>query len=118
MPNPKNKHKLRLLKLLIVAVLLIGFLAFTNPRELTAHFLIVPFVFLFAIFYLVSITLVELAFSAYSRKKQLFLAIVLASAPTGLLLLQSISQLSIRDVVLTLMFLSLFGFYVLRQDLI
>jgi hypothetical protein len=118
MPSSKNKNKLRLLKLLIIAVFLMGFFVLTDPSELSAHFLVVPFIFVFIIIYLVSISVVELAFASYNRRKQVFLAVMISTAPTGLLLLQSISQLSLRDSILTLLFLVLFGFYVLKQDLI
>jgi hypothetical protein len=118
MSGSKNKNKLRFLKLLVIVVLLVGFFVFTDPSQLSAHFLIVPFVSIFAIFYLLSIIFVELLLSSYKRRKQVFLAVMISSAPTGLLLLQSISQLSLRDFILTLLFLALFGFYVLKQDLI
>lgn len=95
------------------------FLLTTNPQNLSPILLIVPFVFfflsLFLAIVLVTTTMAKATRPALKRKSFLF-SIILAIYPIMLLLLQSIGQLSFRDVVTLTLLLVISGLYIARSS--
>lgn len=98
-------------------VLLFLFLGATNPDELPVIFLILPVVWLFATLVLTILALAsffKLNVSQDSTLRQVGYASLAASIPTGLLLLQSINQLTAKDTFLYLIFAVVALVYVRR----
>jgi hypothetical protein len=93
---------------IVLAFAGIGFLVLTNPQTLAPIVLIVPFIlfFLSLFFAVIFVTTVITKTDQPTIKRKSFLfSILLAGYPVMLLLLQSIGQLSLRDVItLTLLF--------------
>lgn len=99
---------LRLFKMLIWPLgslgLLIGFLLLTNPRDLPAWLLIVPFVLWF-LFLFTGLRLVGRMLQPNpAAKPGVALPAIGAAVPTLLLVFNSVSQLTLRDVLLSVFF--------------
>jgi len=104
---------------LILALYISGplFLLTTNPKNLALPLLIVPYIWLYATI-VCSLGLVHrLMFRRpLSQRTQLGFGLV-ALVPVLLAVMQSIHQLSVKDVVLVLVFVMVAGFYISRLDL-
>lgn len=96
----------------ISAVLLLGLLMATNPTSLPSWVLIVPFILLFATIWFISFS--KFRSHDMSRLRSVRLSLVLAGLPVSLLLLQSIGQLTVRDIITILAFFALAYFYISR----
>ena len=97
------------------AVLLLIFLFTTNPQALPAVLLLIPFVLLFScVFSLVYWTSALLSFGRINGKRRLMLSFCLALLPTLLLLLQSINQLTARDILIFSLFIFILVMYIFR----
>jgi hypothetical protein len=114
------KTRNQLLNKLYITLLLtgcfIGFVVSTNPNKVALPLLIVPFVLLgFVLYQLVSVVLL---FSKVQKNSYLgrIIALSIASLGVGLLLLQSLHQLTWRDSLLTGVFAVLFWLYIWRAD--
>ena len=92
----------------ILFFLLIG----TNPTQLPSWLLIVPFILLFSAIW--SISFSNFRSHGLSRLRSVRLSLVLAGLPVSLLLLQSIGQLTARDIMTILAFFALAYFYISR----
>lgn len=95
----------------------IGLLLFTSPKRISLVFLLTPLVLLYLAVFL-SLKLAARQFvkepgRRLSRRTTVLLALTLAF-PVVLLLLQSIGQLSLRDVITLVLIMSLLGFYVTK----
>ena len=88
--------------------LLIG----TNPTQLPSWLLVVPFILLFSAIW--SISFSNFRSHGLSRLRSVRLSLVLAGLPVSLLLLQSIGQLTVRDIMTILAFFALAYFYISR----
>lgn len=93
-------------------VLLLGLLMSTDPNGLSSFILIMPFILVFTIIW-------SLSFSSsrkrgISRLRSVRLSLVLAGLPVSLMLLQSIGQLTPRDIVTILAFFGVAYFYISR----
>jgi hypothetical protein len=78
------------------------FLSSTDPSKLSVGWLIVPFVWMFGAFYY-TVRLVMRLFAltpSKNPKKSRLTAVFIAAVPTLLLLLDSIDQLTLKDVLL------------------
>lgn len=104
---------------LVSLVLALLILISTNPQNLPAIFLLLPFVFFF-----LALFLAILAVNTYLSKNELtdsgsknvFFSFLMAGYPTMLILLQSIGQLSVRDVITLTLICGLSAFYVTRSS--
>lgn len=97
--------------ILAATALLVLFLT-TDPQKLPSILLILPFLVIFGlVFYLVKWFSVKRGISA---KRAVRLALLCAALPTLLLVLQSIGQLTIRDVATTALLFFLSYFYISR----
>jgi len=114
---PSFKKKILILGSLYSGLLI--FLFITNPRRLSAALLLIPFVWLFiAIFMTVRLILYYRdAKSGNDAKKSWIRAVILAMLPSFLLLLASINQLTLRDIVLFGIFVVLVIFYTNKLSL-
>ena len=97
------------LKNLTLLTLLYGgltvFLINTNPTDLSISWLILPFIWLYvAIFFTVRLLIKQFArqTSGQAPKRQFNISAVAAAIPTLMLLLNSINQLTLKDVMLIL----------------
>lgn len=97
---------------ILSAVALIVFLTVTNPATLPSFLLIIPFALLFTAIYAVSYAAMRSL--GLRRLRGLRLSLVGAGLPVSLLLLQSIGQLTLRDVLTILVFFMLAYFYISR----
>jgi hypothetical protein len=95
----------------LVAVLLL-FMA-TDPNKLPSFVLIVPFVLLFVL--LSTIIMIILKTQGMADKKSLKMGLSLAGVPLILLVLQSIGQLTLRDVLTIGILFAISYFYVSRS---
>lgn len=96
----------------LTTVVLLGMLLGTDPSNLSAFFLIVPFVLLLIIVWILGY--VQLRAMGMSKFRSVRLAVLIAGLPVGLLLLQSIGQLTTRDIITILAFFGLAYFYIAR----
>ena len=109
------KKKLLLAVGMCAGLLLLLFLT-VDPNRVPSFFLMVPF----ALFFLVLLfALLYLMYDYFSsdRKKALKIASLGASAPTLLLVLQSIGQLTARDVLVILILFTVSYFYISKGSL-
>jgi hypothetical protein len=97
---------------LLLAILLCG----TNPTRMPPFILIVPFVLLFAL--LAGSAAHVLQKRRMSRTKSIRMGVFFAGLPISLLVLQSIGQLTPRDVITILALFAISYFYVLRANTI
>lgn len=101
--------------LTITTILLLLFLLFgTSPRDVSSALLVAPFVLIFITLFLV----VAYFFTARGFTKRLgwTIATFFALLPTLLLVLQSIGQLTIRDVATIVALFMMAYFYTLRAN--
>ena len=96
----------------------LGLLFFTNPQHLRPVFLVVPlFVFFLAVF----LSLVVLLGAVMSRRDRpltrnnVIALAVITAFPVLLILLQSIGQLSVRDIITLVLIILILGFYVSKS---
>lgn len=105
-----KKHLLIMASL--TTVVLLGMLLGTDPSNLSAFFLIVPFILLLIIVWILGYA--QLRAMGMSKLRSVRLAVLIAGLPVGLLLLQSIGQLTTRDIITILAFFGLAYFYIAR----
>ena len=84
----------------------------TNPTQLSSFLLIAPFIMLFSILWATSFLILRRM--EVSRSRSIRLSMIIAGLPVGLLLLQSIGQLTVRDVITILAFFGVAYFYIVR----
>lgn len=93
------------------------FLISTNPDRLPLPLLVLPFLWLFACLF-VGTWLILRRQKGVTKKQAVLVAGVIASIPVLLTIFQSIHQLSIRDVLLSVGLVVLAAIYMLRADFI
>jgi hypothetical protein len=103
---------------LAIAVCGLVYLFITNPQKLPPILLIPPFVLFYVALFL-AIVCISALIGTGNRpaigRKSFLLSLILAAYPIMLLLLQSIGQLSSRDVVTLTLLLIISTFYVTRS---
>lgn len=93
------------------ALLLILFIG-TDPNKVPSFILVLPFILLFALlFLLISLFLQE---KGVSRAKSVRIGMLFAAIPLILLVLQSIGQLTIKDVLTIAALFAVSYFYISR----
>lgn len=110
----KKTHKIGVGALILYAAGSL-ILVSTNPQQLSPILLLVPFLIFFGAL-LVTAVYVEMLFTKrnWVNKKSLLEAAMIAGFPMFLLLLQSVGQLSIRDILTLVLLLGFFVFYIVR----
>ncbi len=101
---------------------LVLFLLTTNPASLPLPLLVLPFLWLYLCllvgFYFLLYGVRRLLRGTKGRSNRLIvLASLFALIPTSLLVLQSIDQLSLKDILLMFIFALLVSFYISRLQL-
>ncbi len=100
-------------QLVILLLLYIGGLIFfmnTNPQELPLLLLVLPFLYLFVVFYLSILFVCRLL----RVKSAVFVSLVIAVFGVLLLVLGSLHQLTLRDVIISVALTCLLTWYVVR----
>jgi hypothetical protein len=104
------RHTLRLAGLCLL--LLLVFILSTNPQTLPSVLLILPFILVFIFVFL---TLLSIGTSrGVMRAKAARVAVFGAALPTLILVLQSLGQLTLRDVLTILVLFCMAYFYMTR----
>ncbi|MCA9332370.1 hypothetical protein KDA00_00685 [Candidatus Saccharibacteria bacterium] len=106
------------LVLIIVIASLPLFLLMTNPEHLPLIFLLTPIALVFLIFYKSSMMLIGLYKSNTNVTKQRTMSSLLAALPTLLIVLQSIQQLTYKDVIIVIFLWLMLWWYLLKIDFI
>ncbi len=94
------------------------FLMLTSPRDLPIVALLVPFLLFFIILFFTFTILIRVFSSGVTVRKRRITAGAMAMFPVLLLLLQSIGQLSLRDVTIVIALMTIIVFYVMRSDIV
>lgn len=111
----KDTYK-RPLYTVLLFVSLPVFMLITNPESLPLPLLVIPFLLLFAALYLTVKLLLDRYFSNLYGRPLKGVAFTLAGLPVLLIILQSIGQLSIRDLLITLGLVLGLIFYFRKTD--
>ncbi len=101
----KNYKQRKALIVLLSTIFLSLFMLNTNPRELSAPYLLVPPLLVFLILYLLASIGLE-TYTLLSKQKRKVVSGVAASGPLVLLLLASLGQLTARDSILSVLFIA------------
>lgn len=105
------QKKMIMLVLLCISIAL--FFMFSDPEQLPLVATLVPFILIFtALFVTIDISL-EVFFALEKTKKRI-ISLVLSIMPVVLLLIQSITQLTIRDVILCTLITIIVVWYISR----
>lgn len=99
------------LALLVLACF--GFFSLFNPESLPVLFLLVPFVLIFAISYLLS-SIISQSFFAVGPVGSRVISLITGVMVVALLVMQSISQVTVRDLLLCLVIAVILVWYVAR----
>lgn len=96
--------KRRFRRPITLAILYAGLLVFlfiTDPRKIAIGWLILPFIWLFLCLYLTAIFLIDLTTANRQHtRRQTVVALLTAAIPTLMLLLDSVDQLTVKDILL------------------
>ncbi len=90
-------------RVIILLLSLLVFLALTQPEELPLLLLLVPFVLVYLLFYQLTFMLVSKFNRRKSRNFIIGSSACLAALPTVVLLLSSLDQLSVVDLIVMLL---------------
>ena len=97
---------------IVSSTILLAFLLVLDPSTLPSFLLVVPFILMFVVLSLVFYEgLILLRFDRLTARK---LAILCASLPVLLLVLQSVGQLTFRDVLVLFLLSVVAWFYIAR----
>jgi hypothetical protein len=95
------------------------FLFFTNPQNLPLPLLIVPIVLLFLIFYVTIYYLILKGFNKsriISKTRLFIITAIVAMVPVLLIVLASIRQFTLRDIILSTVIVICISWYLLKVD--
>lgn len=102
--------------ILLITGCFLGFMLTTDPNKVPLPLLIVPFILLGFILYQIASAVLLLSKSHRNSYLGKIIALSIASLGVGLLLLQSLNQLTWRDSLLTGVFAILFWIYIWKAD--
>ena len=103
---------------LLSAVGLVFMLILTDPLELPLILLLIPFLLLFLLVRSICILIMPAFYREGSKRKTRFLATACAGIVLFVVILQSLGQLSWRDILLTVALISATAFYFKKTDLL
>lgn len=104
------KNKKQATYALVLYLVFIGFMLFTDPQKLPIVWLLLPFVLLFLALYLTAKFVLVNVRKNSTNKNNTVIASIIAGAPCLVLLLDSVNQLTVRDVFLIIV-LAIFGMF-------
>ncbi len=90
---------------------LVAWLLLTDPRDMSIIFLIVPFVLLFAALWLSADLFIKRFFPRLKASRKLAITVCVSVVPVFLLVLNSVDQLTWRDVGLVVCLVAFLIFY-------
>jgi hypothetical protein len=96
----------------IAGLIFLSLVLFTNPTTLPSLILVVPFVLVFIIIWCMSFALMRKY--NFTRLRAVRLSLIFAGLPVSLMLLQSIGQLTPRDIITIMIFFAVAYFYLSR----
>ncbi len=105
---------------IVIILFILGLMLFTltNPQSAPAVILVVPFILLYVLFlYTFNVILkrnIKSLSTRENRRKRVSIAAIIAALPVMLLALQSIGQLTTRDVITIVILITVLGFYITR----
>lgn len=105
--------KKRILLFGLLAIMLIALFLGTNPQQLPSVFLVMPFLVIFSALFWGAKWFILRRYSNIRKANRI--AVLCASLPTLLLVLQSLGQLTIKDVGITTVLFILSYFYIARN---
>jgi hypothetical protein len=112
----KNFYKKRLAVSSLGVFFVVSLFLFTNPNTISiSYILLLPVVILFLTIYSVQMLLSLLTSIEITRVKRI--SIIIAFAPTLMIMLNSLGQLSLQDIVLVVLFVSGFAWYFKRVQI-
>lgn len=117
MQTKTTKHLQRYGLLLLLYISGPLFLLFTNPQNMPLPLLVLPFLWLFIALFTGSWWLLQRR-QGISRQQTILVSSLIAALPVLLAIFQSIHQLSIKDVLLSVGIVVLAALYMLRADFI
>jgi hypothetical protein len=95
------------------AFLILSFIFITNPQQLSAMYLLVLPILVAITSYRLTKLFIEI-FTNWHLNKIRQVSLILASGPTLMIILGSLHQLGLQDVILSLLFACGFGWYLRR----
>jgi len=110
LPIGLRKHRGQIIILALLYLFGIIFFMNTNPEELPLLALVVPFIYIFTVMYLTILLLCRLL----AVKSAVFVSMVVSVFGVLLLVLGSLHQLTVRDVVISIALTCLLTWYVIR----
>lgn len=100
---------------LFIAYILVGiFFIFINPEKMKLVYIFLPFLLIFGLLYWSIDTFILVFFSLVQSQRRI-VSLVLSVMPVVLLVIQSITQLTIRDVVLCMVITVIIIWYISRS---
>ena len=118
--NKKSINRISLLKIAVLYGGLLIFLMSTDPTKLSLPLLLIPFIWIgLCLYVLIKHVLGHISgrFRRISKNRKTSIAFTLAAVPVCMLLLRSIGQLTIRDVLILAGLIAIGTFYVGRVRL-
>ncbi len=103
-------------KVIALAILLIvGGILFTstNPSTVSVGFIVIPFLYFFSVTYLV----VSLAYDLFKIRSRPVIPFVVSLLVLLILILGSLHQLSLRDVIICAVLIFALGFYLRKLEI-
>lgn len=94
------------------------FFVTTDPTNMPLPLLVVPFLWLFAVIFISILYLLSIKHVFGARKRRILAASIAAALPVLLLVFQSIHQLTIKDVLLSVAIIAVASFYIEKADYI
>ena len=120
MLNKLNFTKARRIVLLLALYLSLPlFLFFTNPQKLPLPLVLLPIFLLFLIFYTTIYVLISTRFKnsrGISRTRLILISAIVAIVPVLLIVLASIQQFTLRDIILSTFIVICISWYLLKVD--
>jgi hypothetical protein len=108
-------HKKTFLILLILVVSLIIFMLNTNPQQVSLGLLLVPFCLIAIIAYVITrYTILVVRKKDKPSAKSIILSVSIAILSVNFLLLRSINQLTLQDVLISFAISAILAFYVTK----
>lgn len=108
-----SQQKKRLLVFALLIIFTFGFFSVVDPGQLPVAAILVPFLLIFFILYL-GVRLILSNFFRLNSASERTISFALSTLPVLLLIIQSITQLTIRDVLITVGILVIVIWYTVK----
>lgn len=105
-------------KLIMLALAYLGgflFFAFVNPEKLPLILILLPFIIIFLLIYISVQIVLDIFFTLKTKRQSHIISLVLAVMPVLMLIIQTVTQLTVRDVILSISITTILIWYSLRS---